>query len=437
MVEQMDYPSLADAIAIHGETAWLDCDSDQRPIQGVRPRLVCAPGTAEALAAALASCDGAGAAVIPWGSGSQQSLGNPPQRADVVIDTQRLNRLVEWEPANLTATVEAGMRFADFQEALAGHNQWLPLDPPLPETATVGGLIATNTSGPRRLRDGALRDLVIGTRVANVDGTVTRAGGRVVKNVTGYDLNKLHIGALGTLGVIVEVTVKVAPRPEVERTWFGLFPSAAEAAAMVAAIARTSLTPTALAIVNGPLATDLQVKIPDGKWLVLARASGFRPTVERHLREFEAQAKAAGAEEAQTLGDDLGKGLWQRYAASARERRWSGESLTLRLAVPPVALGRLCARLSTSGEEPVIWAEASGAVFWSIGAMQAQADQVTALRNLAAEWGGAAIMENKPPALRSLDPWGPAAGPLAAMRAIKNQYDPRGTLNPGRFVGGI
>src|SRR6266498_4107469 len=137
----------------------------------------------------------------------------PPRRVDLALLTTGLNHIVEYEPADLTVTVEAGMRFADLQAALGEHGQFLALDPAVDSNATIGGIIATNASGPLRFSFGSARDLVIGTRVANPDGSLTRAGGRVVKNVAGYDLNKLHIGGLGTLGVIVELSFKLAPIP--------------------------------------------------------------------------------------------------------------------------------------------------------------------------------------------------------------------------------
>src|ERR687883_1494657 len=147
----------------------------------------------------------------------------PPRRLDQIIETTGLNRVVEYEPADLTVTVEAGMRFAELQQRLAEEGQFLALDPPAAEGATIGGVIATNASGPLRFAYGTARDLVIGTRVANPDGTLTRAGGRVVKNVAGYDLTKLYIGSLGTLGVIVELSFKLAPIPPVLSTVVGSF----------------------------------------------------------------------------------------------------------------------------------------------------------------------------------------------------------------------
>ena len=182
-------------------------------VDGLSPRIVVMPATPHEVAAVLETANASGAAVLPRGGGTQTALGMPPQRYDVALDLKRLNGVVEYEPADLTVTVEAGMRLSELQKLLGEKGQWLPLDPPLPDEATIGGVLATNVSGPARLRYGSSRDLVIGMTVALASGEVVKSGGRVVKNVAGYDLAKLHIGALGTLGVIVQAVFKVAPLP--------------------------------------------------------------------------------------------------------------------------------------------------------------------------------------------------------------------------------
>lgn len=431
---------LAEELAKVAETTTLDGESAARwTMRGSRPRLVCAPMTADALAAALAACDRAGAAVIPWGGGTQQGLGLTPRAADVILVTRSLNRLVEFEPANLTATVEAGLRLAELQAILGAKGQWLPFDPPVPPAATIGGLIATNPSGPCRLKVGGLRDLVIGTRVATPEGALVSAGGRVVKNVTGYDVNKLYVGALGTLGVVVEATFKVAPLPQGERTWLGIFPSATAAGEATLSLLRTALTPTGLEILSEQLAQALGLPVAEGRWALVARASGFRPAVERHLAEFAAAARKAGAEDFGNLAEDAALAFWADSSRLVAERRWSAGFLTCRLVVPPAAVGRLADQLAGSEAKPLIWAAATGAVFCSLpaGEVAGPAELVGQLRARAVAEGGALVVENWPDSAGDLDVWGPPGGPLALMRALKERFDPRGTLNPGRFVGGI
>ncbi len=181
---------------------------------GVRTR----PESLEDVQEVLKHAYGSGSAVIPWGGGTGQDYGAPPRKADILLDLSGINALVAHEYADMTVTVQAGMTLAALQEQLAQHGQFLPLDPPQPEKATVGGILATNACGPLRLGYGTVRDWLIGITVVDAQGRLVKGGGKVVKNVTGYDLPKLHVGALGTLGVIVEATFKVSPKPETART---------------------------------------------------------------------------------------------------------------------------------------------------------------------------------------------------------------------------
>src|SRR2546422_2491144 len=187
-------------------------------VDGLVPHIRCAPQDTSQLSAALRICGESGAAVIPWGGGTAMHWGNPPTHADVVVSLEHLNRLVEHDDANLTATVQAGMCVAPLQDLLAARGQFLAIDPPDPPHATIGGTVAANINGPRRLAYGGVRDLVIGMKMVLASGEQIKAGGKVVKNVAGYDMCKLFVGSLGTLGVITEVTFKMAPLPETFRT---------------------------------------------------------------------------------------------------------------------------------------------------------------------------------------------------------------------------
>ncbi len=187
-------------------------------VAGVRPAAVAEPGDEAAVAAVLALADREGLKVLPRGGGTQLGLGHPPAGGDILLDLGRLGAVVEYAPGDLTVTAQAGLRLTDLQAALAKEGQWLALDPALPLAATIGGIVATNASGPRRLRYGGVRDQIIGVRVARPDGTIARGGGKVVKNVAGFDLPKLFTGALGTLGVIIDATFRLYPIPAASRT---------------------------------------------------------------------------------------------------------------------------------------------------------------------------------------------------------------------------
>ena len=196
------------------------------PVDGVRPRFVAAPTTVAGVERVLALANAHRLAVVPTGGGTRLGWGAPPRRLDVLLSLARLDRILAHEPADLTLSVECGVTIEALDAALRPYRQFVPIDAPRPRTSTIGGLIATGAAGPYRARYGTMRDLLVGVTVVRADGTLVKGGGRVVKNVTGYDIPKLHVGALGTLGVVVEAHLRLHPRPAEERTWVFPFPSA-------------------------------------------------------------------------------------------------------------------------------------------------------------------------------------------------------------------
>lgn len=223
---------------------------EARRIDGVRPGLWAVPADAEQIAALLTAAAAAGAGVIPRGGGAHQHLGTPPSRADLVVETTRLTGITDYTPADYVVAVRAGTPFRELQQALAANGQWLPLDPPGADTATIGGLVAANRNGPRRLLWGSIRDLVIGIRVALPTGEVIKAGGKVVKNVAGYDLAKLFIGSRGSLGIVVEATFKLRPLPEAESFVQAQFESLDEAGRRLEQVLDSDVMPTVLDLHN-------------------------------------------------------------------------------------------------------------------------------------------------------------------------------------------
>src|SRR6266851_90204 len=281
-------------------------------IDGIASTSRVTPASREELAEALRLADEHGQAVAPVGGGTQLDLGMPPSRLDVVIETTGLNKVVEYEPADLTVTVEAGIRFDELQKLLGEQGQFLALDPPAASGATIGGLIATNASGPLRFAYGTARDLVIGTRVANPDGNVTHAGGRVVKNVAGYDLNKLYVGSLGTLGIIVELSFTLAPIPPATNTVVGQFADANAARAVINAVVQSPLSPMAIELL-GPRAASA-VSLPEAL-LVVFRVGGYPQAVERQVRDLSALV-GQRVETSATVWDELAS---MRAAANNRD----------------------------------------------------------------------------------------------------------------------
>ena len=197
---------------------WVHAATDADSVAGIQPQVVVEPANETEIAAVLAFANKNGLRVLVRGGGTQLDMGLPPRGGDILLSTARLNRIVEHVPGDLVVIAEAGLPLATLQEALAKTNQWLALDPDLAPEATIGGLVATNATGPRRLRYGGVRDQIIGIHVVLPDGTIAKGGGKVVKNVAGYDLPKLFTGAMGTLGVIVSATFRLYPLPVASRT---------------------------------------------------------------------------------------------------------------------------------------------------------------------------------------------------------------------------
>jgi glycolate oxidase FAD binding subunit len=338
-----------------------------------------------------------------------------------------MHELLEYEPADLTCRVQAGMRLADLQQALGAQGQRLPLDPPHPERATVGGTLAANASGLSRSRYGTVRDWVIGIAVAYPNGKVARAGGKVVKNVAGYDLMKLHIGALGTLGVVAEVNFKVQARPEGVATVLGHFQEALPAIDAGARLAHQYLAPAAAIVLDRKALWGCGLTA-DWSWTLALKLEGYRREIDA-ARDLAVRTirEAGGRAEGQTAPVSF----WD----SARD--WSAgdaESVTLRSITPLTAMPTVVKAMP--GDHQVLAQPAAGIVELRMAPEGAAA----ALRQLrgAAGADGQVIVAAAPPNVKhSLDVWGPTPPGFAIMPALKHALDPNSILNPGRYVGGI
>ena len=224
-------------------------------------------------------------AVAPWGGGTRTELGNPLRRLDVVVDMSHLNGVVEHNPSDLTLTVEAGITLGALQRILVEHGQFLALDPPLPDRATIGGTLATGVSGPTKWQYGNPRDLVIGMKVVQADGQVVKSGGRVVKNVSGYDMARLHIGGLGSLGIIAEASFKLTPLPRNETTLVAAFGSGRRCLETGLSIFHSDVTPLALTSFDRCANEQGEVVSLDGDHFLAIRLGGRPLTLQRQVRE--------------------------------------------------------------------------------------------------------------------------------------------------------
>jgi len=367
-------------------------------VDGVEARASARPASAEELAAALAEAAAEGLAVIPVGGGRALGMGDPPARFDLALYTSRLDRIVDFSPHDLTVTVEAGLPLETLQAELAKARQFLPLDPFGGPGHTVGGLLATGWSGPLRLRYGTARDYLVGLRVALPDGKLARSGGRVVKNVSGYDLNKLHLGALGTLGVIVEASFKLFPKPLHEVTVRREAEGFEEAWREAERALSLAMPPVALALLKA-----------DSGYSLVARLAGSEEGVRRIQRE---------------LGWARTPFLFWVELAESGSRSWA------RLAVRPQALAAVLRSLPARARwvaQPGV-----GVAYWfsleSAGAFRA------ARAAAEAEGGSAVLLGASTELKREVGAWGSPPATIDLMRKLRAAFDPKCTISPGRYL---
>jgi len=406
-------------------------------VQGCIPTLALLPESEDQAAQALAACDSAGLAVAPWGGGTLQALGHPPERLDVVLSMERLDQIVTYEPADLTISVQAGCTLQKLQAALGVHGQMLPFDAAYPHRATIGGVVAANLAGPRRFGPGSYRDLLIGIVVAAPDGTVTKGGGLVVKNVSGYDLMKLHLGALGTLGLILRLNFKVLTQPVGEATAYVAGPQSG-LLALSAELAGSQLAVDSLELVGpGVPATE------DEGWRLAVRLTGSINGLARKRREVEQMARDRTLELDWSEGDAM-RAWWQACSNFLAPGAAVPDEALLRVATLPTQLGELIEHVERqcggAGTAVLLAAHAgTGTLFFRLtpGAGGLARTLPALQESLAARWGQVTILASPPDVQRALDVWGTAPISLPLMRTIKEQFDPKRTLNPGRYVGRI
>jgi glycolate oxidase FAD binding subunit len=393
-------------------------------IAGVQPKLVIEPGTESELAEVLRLSNEAGLAVIPRGGGTKLAWGNSPARADIVLSTARLSEIIEHAWADLTVTAEAGCTIQRLQETLAQHGQRLALDALWPERATIGGVLSTNDSGALRLRFGALRDLIIGVTIALPDGTLASSGGKVVKNVAGYDLPKLVTGALGTLGVITRAVFRLHPLPHKTRAFSISSSNAEETQRLVHAIQDSKLAHT-----------FLQSHFSDES----APASEIL---------FEGTEAGLAAQEAQLRHLAGSKNVTEASTSTwtAREELWTfpepGATAIAKISHLPGDLARTIGGAGRAAQlHQLRWralAYATGISWIRLeGKPGALRNALQLLRVELESQGGSLAALHRPEKMTEFDAWGNAGDALGVMKAVKNQLDANGTLNPGRFVGGI
>ena len=417
-------------------------------LEGIRPQYEARPDDVDGIRDALRFAGRGEFAVVIWGGGTRIELGNIPTGYDMALDVTGLDRIVDHTPGDLTATVEAGITIASLQEALGRHGQFLAVDPPLPDTATLGGTLAVGTSGPLKWQYGSIRDTVIGMKVVQADGTVTKSGGQVVKNVSGFEMARMHIGALGTLGVIAEVSLKLTPRPVGEATVLAGFDGSGPCLDAALGLFRSGLMPLALTVFDARAERRMGTPGPgsagaQARWRLAVRLGGRPRTLDRQMRESRAAVGSAGVE---VLDADDAAPLWRALGDFGWDRA-TRPMLGFRANVTPSAVAALIKGIEgidhTDGLDPAIVAHpAHGTVLASWlgdGSVRAPIPGILdRMHTLVSQAGGRLVVEQGPLAARAgIDVWGGSGGPDHVSRGLKSQYDPGGILNPGRSAGNI
>ena len=408
-------------------------------VEGRTPEAAVFPGSVDEVRAVVTLAGESELPVITWGGGTAAAVGMPAPRAGLVLGLRRLDRVVEHEPGDLTVIVEAGRTFAALQATLRERGQWLSLDPPDDARATIGGVLATNASGPRRQLYGTARDLLIGLTVITADGALVRGGGKVVKNVAGYDLPKLFVGSYGTLGVIVEVTVRLRPRPDDERLVAVPFERLKDAGAAVRALMASDLIPNAVEVLDADALRALGIGAAPAA--LLTGFDGVPEQVAWQIAELPRVVAAAGEPRA------LSSETWPRLARAAADA--FSASVVMRLSVLPTQVAEVMeqgrARARDRGLSSAWTAHAGVGVVTAAlsldGGRQdvaAVAEIVRAWREIARAFAGFAVLDAAPLAVKeAVGVWDDAGGAGRIMRRIKEELDPKNVLNPGRFVGNI
>lgn len=384
------------------------------PALGAGGHVVVTPGSAEECAQVMRVASAANAVVAPVGGGTALAHGNPIRQNNrplMALRTTGMNRVVAYEPDDLTITAQAGMTIADLNAITRPNGQCLPFDVPLPERATLGGVIATNADGPRRLGYGTVKDLLIGARVVEASGALSKAGGRTVKNVSGYNMMRLWTGSYGTLAVVVEATFKLIPIPRESLTLARRFGDVAAAFAFLDALHGSFLTPVAAEVVM------------DEGAQVLIRAEGTPEQVARHAREIGglAAVETAGAE------------VWRVVNDIPQTAEVADDEIVLKLGGLPSEMGATLARLGAVAGGLGLRLRVSARALSGVAYARARGGRAAHLQAALAD-GARVVALAAGRDVGVVNRWGAPPEGIEVMRRIKREFDPQDRLNPGRFV---
>ena len=429
-----------------------------REVCGLQPAVIVRPADGAQISEVLRYAAAEKLAVIPMGSGSKLGVGSPPARYDIALDLSRMDRVLAYDPQDLTLGVEPGVRIANLLRTLEGKKQFLPLRVPFSERATIGGIVAANSSSPLRHAYGGVRDFCLGMEFVAGEGAQAKSGGRVVKNVTGYDLHKLLIGSLGTLAVITRVNFRTFPMPPAQGTFVASFSSPESAFEFCRVISHSVLTPQMLEVADpaaGRLifSAESAARITPMQWSVLISAAGQPSVVDRYARELGRMAGAASAAEFLPIGDAEHHSIFARIQEFPRlVLEAAPDAAIFRIGVLPARMPTLLHGLSEIAKQYgtvlATLTRASGiiyaAFFPETGSNMSPSATTFAVKEVfricsLPENGAQAMLEWCLTEIK-ISPdvvWGPSRPDFELMRRVKHSFDPQNVLAPGRFAGGI
>jgi glycolate oxidase FAD binding subunit len=479
-----DYADIYNALAGSMGKEFIKTEPDtliEYAVDNTTPKAVIFPKNTHEVSEVVKYANRENLAVVPWGSGSKMAMGNPPKRLDLVVCTSRMNHMMDIDTANLTITVEAGVKFRDLQARLAPEEDrcYLPLEDPVTEandslrsetaqggcflpidatfsrSATMGGVVACNSSGPRRLLYGLPRDMVLGARFVAPTGEIVGTGGKTAKNVSGYDISKLMIGSLGTLGILCEMTFRLLPLPERMETLLVSFDSLPDLQAFVNRVFETQLLPAAVEVMNSSTLSNLKMDgVPGfgiGDYVTAVALEAFEPAVNRMRVEMLDMAKAAGAKDDKRMQEDQHRHFWLAVSnlfPSPAEK--SSSLITVQLNYPICQWKEILEfaedTLSTNTNQHTILAHAGNGLCQisllidqgDTAAVGKAIEAIGALLEGCRKAGGNLVVQRAPAELKGQLPmWGEMRSDFPLMKRIRKQTDPKGIMSPGRFVGGL
>ncbi|GAB4537140.1 MAG: FAD-binding oxidoreductase [Pleurocapsa sp.] len=402
---------------------------DKVVIDSSSPIYLVFPQTVEILTAIVREAQQQQWGILVCGSGSKLDWGGSLKNIQLVVSTQKCHRLIEHAVGDLTVTVEAGMKLADLQAQLHLHHQFLPIDPIYPQSATIGGIIATGDTGSWRQRYGGIRDMLLGLSFVRADGKIAKAGGRVVKNVAGYDLMKLFTGSYGTLGIISQATFRTYPLPKSSQTL--LLTGESDAIAKATQTIRNSgLTPTAMDLVSALICDRLNL----GKQIsVSIRFQTIAESITQQAEQIEAIARQLNLV-VNSYRDRDELDLWKNISAIARIPD-SESSITCKIGIIPSQAVDFLHHLTTITNNQTLAVIHGGS---GIGQLQLSNEDLIVLKKLRSRLqqnnGFLTVLTAPKSVKEQVDVWGYSGNALKAMQAIKNNFDPQHILNPGRFL---